>query len=75
MQKTLGGNLKMRGGGCLLGNHKQMGEKNMSSISSFAMMLIFGQLDMFHSLLQSLSVAVSKHLGHLFPAAVCHIPV
>lgn len=47
----------------------------MSSISSSAMMLIFGQLDMFHRLLQSLAVAVSKHLGHLFPAAVCHIPV
>lgn len=47
----------------------------MSSISSSALMLIFGQLDMFHSLLQSLAVAVSKHLGHLFPAAVCYIPV
>lgn len=42
---------------------------------SVAMMLIFGELGVCHSLLQTLAVAVSEHLGHLVPAAVCYSPV
>ena len=57
------------------GKHEQMKEKDTSRIWCVALMLVCGKLDVFHSLLQSLDVAVSEHLEHLVPADACYSPV
>lgn len=69
MQKTVGGSIEMRRG-FFTGEHKQMGEINTSCIRCVAVTLIFGQLDVFYSLVQSLAVAVSEHSG-----VFCYSPI